>query len=235
MLRRLARFFSYLRNCSTAAGRRIRKDGGIEKQDGQLGGEGKIIEADETYYGKYDEPRERKTKRYTKPTEAGRSGPADKRAIVASVERDGKSRTFHVARADKETAAKIVCENVHPDSRLRTDKSRPYSGASAHAAAHETVRHSDGEYARDDVNTNSASSGCSKKGITGVYQPVNHPDGWNPSPALAGLGLRVAAPRKLILVLFGGVPIMRLIVSSRRRATFSGGSSLFASSCLLIG
>lgn len=31
---------------------------------GPLGGEGKIVEADETYFGKLDQPRERKTKRY---------------------------------------------------------------------------------------------------------------------------------------------------------------------------
>lgn len=39
-------------------------------------------------------------------------------------------------------------------------------------ASHETVKHSAGEYARGDVNTNSAEGffGVCKKGITGVYQ-----------------------------------------------------------------
>ena len=127
---------------------RIREGMDIEKHGGQLGGEGKIVEADETYYGrKNDEHTERTSGKPYGHSKRGR-GPANKRAVVALVERGGKSRTFHVARADKETVAKIVCDNVHPDSRLHTDESRLYGGASAHAATHETVCHSAGEYAR---------------------------------------------------------------------------------------
>ena len=41
-------------------------------------------------------------------TKSGRSGPANKRAIVALVERGGNLRSFHVAVADKDTVNKIV-------------------------------------------------------------------------------------------------------------------------------
>jgi hypothetical protein len=94
------------------------------------------------------------------------------RAIVALVERGGSVRSFHVAHADKATVGKIVMDNIAKESRLHTDESRLYFGADQHFAAHETVRHSAGEYARGDVNTNSAEGyfGIFKRGMKGVYQ-----------------------------------------------------------------
>jgi hypothetical protein len=53
-----------------------------------LGGEGRIVEADETYHGQKDDPAQRRRK--------GQRGPAGKRAVVGLVERNGKVRTFHV-------------------------------------------------------------------------------------------------------------------------------------------
>lgn len=137
----------------------------------QLGGEGKVVEADETYYGKTaagvspltadGRPRRFKAK-----------GPAGKRPVVALVERGGRAKVFHVAVADKVTVSKIVRDNVHPATRLHTDESRLYSGSGDVFASHETVRHSAGEYARGDVNTNSAEGffGVFKKGMKGIYQ-----------------------------------------------------------------
>jgi len=155
--------------------REAMRDGGMDVPGGSgpLGGSGKIVEADETYFGPTDEPRERKTPRYgTKPTKGGRSGPANKRAIVSLVERGGNVRSFHVAVADKETVQRIVVENIAQESRLHTDESRLYSGADLHFAAHETVKHSAKEYARGDVHTNSAEGYFSifKRGMKGVYQ-----------------------------------------------------------------
>jgi transposase-like protein len=137
-----------------------------------IGGEGKIVEADETYFGKKEIPGARKTKRYDPPTKKGRSGPGGKRAIVALVERGGSARTFHVAVADKETVQKIVRENVAPESRLHTDESNLYGGIDAHVRVHETVKHSVGEYAREGVHCNSAEGyfGVFKRGMRGVYQ-----------------------------------------------------------------
>lgn len=137
-----------------------------------MGGEGKVVEADETYFGKYDEPRERKTKRYTQPTKGGRSGPANKRAIVSLVERGGNVRSFHVAVADGDTVGRIVRENIDRESRLHTDESKLYVKPGAEFAAHETVNHSSKEYVRDDVHTNSAEGFFSifKRGMKGIYQ-----------------------------------------------------------------
>ena len=148
--------------------REAMRDGGM----GPLGGEGKIVEADETYFGKAEtmhvSPRlAREGRKHTK-----RGKFKNNRAVVALVERGGRVRTFHPAIADKATVTKIVTENVARESRLHTDESRLYFGAEEHFAEHETVKHSAGEYVRDDIHTNSAEGYFSifKRGMRGIYQ-----------------------------------------------------------------
>ena len=145
----------------------MRDGGGL----GPLGGEGKIVEADETYFGPTEKPRPSKQRR-GRPYKKGSRGPRDKRPIVALVERGGNVRTFHVASADKITVSKIVKENIAKESRLHTDESRLYFDADEYFASHETVTHSAKEYVRDDVHTNSAEGYFSifKRGMKGVYQ-----------------------------------------------------------------
>jgi transposase-like protein len=136
-----------------------------------MGGEGGIVEADETYYGRVDRPRPRRAN-LPPPTKSGRVSPAGKCAIVALVERGGSVRSFHVAVADKPTVQKIVQDNVAREARLHTDESRLYGDVTSHVAKHETVRHSIKEYVRGDVHTNSAEGFFSifKRGMRGVYQ-----------------------------------------------------------------
>src|SRR5690606_17346928 len=114
---------------------------------------GKIVEADETYYGKMETPAESKQRR-GRPYTKGPRGPYGKRPIVALVERGGAVRSFHVQSADKETVASIVVKNVAKGSTLHTDESRLYKGADAHVAKHSTVHHASGEYVRGIVHTN---------------------------------------------------------------------------------
>ena len=64
-----------------------------------MGGEGKIVEADETYFGPVENP-PTTTVEGRKPLRKN-SGSRQKRAIVTLVERGGKVRSFHVPRADK--------------------------------------------------------------------------------------------------------------------------------------
>jgi len=134
-----------------------------------MGGAGKIVEADETYYG----PTKVKATKRTDGRPFTKSGSiANKRPIVTLVERGGKVRSFHVPRADKATVSKIVTDNIHHESRLHTDESRLYVGAEEFFASHETVKHADKEYARGDVHVNSAEGffGVFKRGMRGVYQ-----------------------------------------------------------------
>lgn len=136
-----------------------------------LGGEGQIVEADETYYGRAKEKRLLK-KRYQPYTKGGWKDKGAARPIIALVERGGDLRTFHVTNADKVTVTKIVRENIARESRLHTDESLLYKGSADHFEAHETVKHSAGEYVRGDVHTNSAEGFFSifKRGMKGVYQ-----------------------------------------------------------------
>jgi transposase-like protein len=137
-----------------------------------MGGAGSVIEADETYFGRTEREAETRTsgKKFIR-SKKGR-GPANKRPIVALVQRGGSVRTFHVAVADKATVQKIMRENIDPASRIHTDESRLYTGVDGMFASHETVKHAAGEYARGDVTTNSAEGYFSvfKRGMRGVYQ-----------------------------------------------------------------
>jgi transposase-like protein len=142
-----------------------------------LGGGGKIVEADETYYGPIEKTKIRTETTRGRPfTKRGRTGPANKRPIVALVERGGRVRTFHVAVADKGTVEKIVTENIARESRLHTDESRLYFNAADLFDAHETVHHTSGEYVRYEdgraIHTNSAEGYFSifKRGMRGIYQ-----------------------------------------------------------------
>jgi transposase-like protein len=149
--------------------REAMKDGGL----GPLGGPGSIVEADETYYGPIEKEKMRTNTTSGRPfTKKGRSGPANKRAIVSLVERGGKVRSFHVGVADMATVTKIIEENVARGSRLHTDESRLYNDVMHVVESHETVTHSKKEYVRGDVHTNSAEGFFSifKRGMNGIYQ-----------------------------------------------------------------
>ena len=129
---------------------------------------GKIVEADETYYGKVAKENRRDRSTSGRPfTKAGRQ--SNNRPILALVERGGSVRTFHVPVADAASVATIVRKNIHRESRLHTDESRLYPVVGREFAAHETVNHSAKEYARGDVTTNTVETYFSvfKRGMRG--------------------------------------------------------------------
>jgi len=135
---------------------------------GPLGGEGAVVEVDETYFGK---PAKSKALA-PKGTRRKRTIDRNSRPIVALVERGGQVRSFHVPTCTKEEVSKIVLANVSRESRLHTDESKLYTGADEAFASHETVKHSAKEYARGDVTTNSVEGVFSvfKRGMRGTYQ-----------------------------------------------------------------
>lgn len=148
--------------------REAMRDGGFLPP---LGGNGGIVEADETYLWKTAQPKVSKQRR-TPVTKRGFSGPGQKRAIISLVERGGSVRSFHVENADKATVNDIVRENIARETRIHTDESRLYWDVKQTFLAHETVKHSAGEYVRGDVYTNSAEGFFSifKRGMKGIYQ-----------------------------------------------------------------
>jgi transposase-like protein len=137
----------------------------------QTGGKGGIVEMDETYHGQRAMQRDVTTS--GRPfTKSGKTGPSNKRAVVALVERGGKVRSFHVENADKDTVNKIIGENIERETRVFTDESRLYNDMLKHVEDHDTVRHSAKEYVRGDVHTNTVESVFSifKRGMKGIYQ-----------------------------------------------------------------
>jgi transposase-like protein len=144
--------------------------GGLEPP---LGQGGKIVEADETYFGNVPESkRPTKTTKGRSFTKGGRSGPSGKHAVVALVERRGDVRTFHVATADGPSVSSIVRENIAREAHLMTDESRLYMQVGQEFATHHTVTHSHGEYVRGIAHTNTIEGFFSifKRGMKGVYQ-----------------------------------------------------------------
>ncbi len=135
-----------------------------------LGGKGQVVEVDETYFGKTEEPRV-SPHRDGRPYKTGSRGPRDKRPIVSLVERGGEVRSFHVPVAGQFIVQEIVKKNLARESRLHTDESRLYHGMDKHFM-HETIKHTAGEYARGDVTTNSVEGYFSifKRGMKGTYQ-----------------------------------------------------------------
>jgi transposase-like protein len=124
---------------------RIRHAMDGSSEPGPLGGAGKVVEVDETYFG--DLPAHKAPPRKGR---TGRSayGPSYKRGILSLVERGGEARSFYVEGTKPEDVARIVRENVHPDSRLHTDEHRMYWKVGEQFSAHESVNHSKKEYGR---------------------------------------------------------------------------------------
>lgn len=133
---------------------------------GPLGGEGKIVEADETYHGHMDD------KSKGKRTIRGKRGLAGKRPIISLVERGGSVRSFYAGIATKALVTDIVKANIAKETTLFTDESRLYGEAKGYFTDHMTVRHSAGEYVRGIVHTNTIEGYFSifKRGMKGVYQ-----------------------------------------------------------------
>lgn len=129
-----------------------------------LGGEGKIVEADEAYIGKKDGKRKHK----------GAGGYGHKRTVLSLVERGGKIRSFKVGSSKREDIGPVIRANVHPDSALHTDGSKLYHGLGA-TKGHAAVDHNK-EYVRQGttsvVHTNTLEGFFSvfKRGMIGTYQ-----------------------------------------------------------------
>ena len=126
-----------------------------------LGGEGRTIEADETYIGR----------KAGVPVPKG--GYTHKHCIVSLVSRDsGEARSFLAATSTNEEVANIVRANVARESRLLTDDAQLYWKVGREFGAHKRVRHSIGEYVRGDVHTNTIEGFFSifKRGMRGIYQ-----------------------------------------------------------------
>jgi hypothetical protein len=152
--------------------------------ESKLGGNGEIVEYDETYVG--GEPRGHV--RYRKPlTETGGrvGGPAAdfkdrKTPVVAGVERGGRVKAKVVSDLTAATLGKHVTAMVDTNAHLQTDQANAYKAIGQQFASHERVRHNAGQYVRyneagEMVTTNSIEGFWSllKKQIHGTHTSVS--------------------------------------------------------------
>ena len=126
-----------------------------------LGGEGGVVEVDETFIGR-------------KEGSEVRRGAAHKVPVLSLVHREsGQCRSFVVDNVSRETLVPIVLANVHRETYIMTDEAGQYRGQFRKLfLGHGTVNHGAGEYGRGRVHTNTVegSFGIFKRGMKGVYQ-----------------------------------------------------------------
>lgn len=124
-----------------------------------MGGNGNVVEADETYIGKSKFPKMPK------------GGFQHKNVVLTLVERGGNARSFHVERTDAVSILPVINENIAKEATVNTDEGRHYLRLKK-IRKHESVNHTAGEYVRGDVHTNTVEGYFSifKRGMKGVYQ-----------------------------------------------------------------
>lgn len=81
-------------------------------------------------------------------------------------------RTFHIQSATAWDVRKIIVKNVTRHSDLQTDEVPIYKELGKEFATHKTVNHSQDEYVRGNVHTNTIENVWSvfKRGMRGIYQ-----------------------------------------------------------------
>lgn len=132
---------------------------------GKLGGNGKIVEVDETYFGRKDGAKRGKI---------GGAAAKEKLAIVALVERGGKVRSYHVPGVTHANLKEVLFKQIDLGTHLMTDEATRYWNLGKQFAQHSTVNHGRKEYARGEVTTNTVEGYFSilKRGLIGTYQHV---------------------------------------------------------------
>ena len=131
---------------------------------GPLGGQTKVVEADESYIGG-----KAKNKAYGPPPK--------KMAVFSLVEREGKVRSRHVADVTAKTLRNAIVTQVDRKSYLMTDEAPVYVRTGEEFSGHGTVNHSANEYVRHGgfMHTNTIESffAIMKRGVYGNFHSVS--------------------------------------------------------------
>jgi transposase-like protein len=124
-----------------------------------LGGGGKTVEADETFIGRVE------------GVPKGRAGFGHKNVVLTLVERGGSARSFHVDSTSIADIIPVVKANIARETAVMTDTA-PHFKRMTGFKKHEMVNHTEDEYVRGAVHTNTVEGYYSifKRGMKGVYQ-----------------------------------------------------------------
>lgn len=137
-----------------------------------MGGEGEVVEVDETIYGRastHPKGRVRKGDKHY--------GSVHKNVILSLVERGGSVRSYHVAGSTVSEVVPIIKANVSRETSMMTDSAQLYKYQLMDFASHDRVDHTKDEYVRyvdlnHTVHTNTVEGYFSvfKRGMRGTYQ-----------------------------------------------------------------
>ena len=132
---------------------------------GPIGGKGHTVESDETVIGG-----KKHNRAYAKKE-------PKKHIVVALVDRDGESRSFHVANVKTATLREAIGKTVDRRSHLVTDEMRSYEPLGRSFAGHSTVNHSADEYVAlggfAHINNAEARFSLMKRAIFGAHHSVS--------------------------------------------------------------
>lgn len=128
-----------------------------------MGGNGGVVEVDETFIGKLKGAEKKRAFHH-------------KMKVLALVDRDsGKARTMVIDNVKAETLMPLVIANVAREARVMTDEHSGYRDAGKWFAAHGTTSHGKGEYVNlqdRSIHSNTVEGYFSifKRGMKGLYQ-----------------------------------------------------------------
>ncbi|MGE8940646.1 IS1595 family transposase [Leptospira interrogans] len=155
-------------------GHRIREAMRAGSLRAPMGGNGGVVEVDETIYGRastHPKGRKRPDKKITNS--------AHKNVILSLVERGGEVRSYHVTGSTVSEVIPIVEANISHEAAVMTDAAMLYKqmNKDGRFASHDRVDHSKAEYARYEegrpvIHTNTVEGYFSvfKRGMRGTYQ-----------------------------------------------------------------
>lgn len=132
----------------------------------QLGGAGKIVEADETYVG--GKPR--------RGTDGRKSQKDRKTPVAVLVERGGRARAVPLEQPIAGALKRNIALNVAQGTEMHTDEHRAYQGIERITGGpHLAVVHSLNEFAKEDIHNNTAESwnALLKRSIVGSFHHVS--------------------------------------------------------------
>jgi transposase-like protein len=132
---------------------------------GPIGGQGRTVEADETVIGGSKENRAYAKKEPKKHT------------VLALVDRDGHSYSFHIANVKAKTLRQTIVQVVSRKSYLTTDELLSYASIGKEFSGHGTVNHSANEYVRLGgflhVNTAECRFSLMKRAVFGTHHSIS--------------------------------------------------------------
>jgi transposase-like protein len=137
------------------------------------------VEVDETYVGgkpRKDNKGSSGNSESSEPNKNKRGRGTAKVPVMALVERNGRAYSKPIENVNAKTLKGAIRTLVHKDSTIMTDEWKSYTGIGKEfTGGHEVVNHSNGEFSRGYVYTNTAESyfALLKRGVMGIFHHVS--------------------------------------------------------------